>query len=56
MNKDCDERIKRKEEAMERACSDTVVELANCKSDLVILVAEKSTWITREKELKDNIR
>ena len=41
---------------MDRACSDTVVELANCKSDLVILMAEKSTWITREKELKDNIK
>ena len=41
---------------MERACSDTVVELANCKSDLVILVAEKSTWITREKDLKDRLK
>ena len=55
MNKECDERIRIKEEAMDRACSEKVVELANCKSELVILAAEKSTWITREKELKDKV-
>ena len=55
MNKECDERIRIKEEAMDRACNEKVVELANCKSDLVILLAEKSTWITREKELKDKV-